>query len=194
MIAWKSREAFGMKIAYTDIVRKSKETEEKLQATFYESLEDMVPTCDAVVLATPSLPKSCKTTYLITAAILSHFKKGSRFINIARGSLVNSNALADALESGRLCAAGLDVFEDEPKINERLVRMPNVELTCHNGGGAIETWMAFEELAIRNVEAMLTGKKPLTPVNKHLFPKNKLLDQGVKTKGHRNKKEVLSKL
>lgn len=170
-----------MKILYTDVVRKSRKTEEELQATFYETLEEMVSQCDAVVLATPSLPNS---SYLINAATLSHFKKGSRFINIARGSLVDSNALADALESGHLFAAGLDVFEDEPNVNERLVRMQNVELTCHNAGGAIETWIGFEELVIKNVEAVLTGKAPLTAVNSHLFPKTEEADEKPEVSGN----------
>lgn len=167
-IAEKCIAAFGMKIIYTDIDRKYK-AEEKLPAQYYESLERMVSECDAVVLATPSLPKTATSTYLLTADIFSCFKKGSRFINIARGSLVESNALADALESKHIAAAGLDVFEDEPRINERLLNMSNVEMTCHNGGGAEETWMKFEELAIRNVHLVLSGEEPLTAVNGHFF-------------------------
>lgn len=158
-----------MKIVYTDIIRKDR-AEAELPARYYESLVEMVSECDAVVIATPSLPKSAPSPYLLTAEVLSHFKKGSRFINIARGSLVDSNALADALESGHIAAAGIDVFEDEPRINERFINMQNVEMTCHNGGGALETWMMFEALAIQNVSLVLNDEEPLTAVNKHLIP------------------------
>ena len=96
-------------------------------------------------------------------------KKGSRLVNIARGTLIDEKALTDALESGHLYAVGLDVHEDEPHVNPRLAASRRATLTCHNAGGAFETTSGFEELAMRNVLAVLGGEAPLTPVNKHLF-------------------------
>jgi phosphoglycerate dehydrogenase-like enzyme len=97
------------------------------------------------------------------------FKHGSRFVNIARGTLVSEDALVEALKSGRLFAAGLDVFESEPQVHPELCGMRNVTLTAHNAGGAIETNYGFERLAMENVESLLLTGKSLTPVNAHLI-------------------------
>lgn len=128
----------------------------------------MLGDSDCVVLATPS---SLDGSKLINTSTLSKFKQGSRFVNIACGSLVDEAAPADALESGHLRAATLDVHEHEPQVSERLVKMQNMTLTCHNAGGALETHIGFERLALQNIDAALTGKDPLTPVNMHLMRK-----------------------
>lgn len=97
------------------------------------------------------------------------FKQGSRFVNIVRGTLVDENALVQALKSGRIFAAGLDVFENEPSIHAELRGMRNVALTCHNAGGAMETNYGFERLAMENVKVILLTGKALTPVNAHFI-------------------------
>lgn len=163
-IAQKAFAGFGMKIHYYDVARKSRQQEEAVNATFVDSLESLLGSSDCVVLATPFGGNK-----IIDAERLAMFKAGSRFINIARETLVDEGALVQALKSGRLFAAGLDVFENEPGIHAELRNMRNVTLTCHNAGGAIETNYGFERLAMENVEALLLTGKALTPVNPHLI-------------------------
>ncbi|KAL1986907.1 hypothetical protein VTN96DRAFT_5324 [Rasamsonia emersonii] len=165
-IAQKAYRGFGMKIFYHDLVRKSEEQEKAVEATFCPSKEDLVSRVDCVVLATPFGGK-----VLVDAELLKHFRSGSRFVNIARGKLVDEEALVAALESGHLLAAGLDVQANEPHVHPKMPQMRNVALTCHNAGGAMDTRIGFEWLAMENVLRVLTGQEALTPVNKHLFPK-----------------------
>lgn len=162
-IAKKVKASFGMQILYNDIVRKEAQ-EREVSATFYPTLEEMLPKSDCVLIATPFAGKQ-----LITADLLKHFKPGSRLVNIARGSLVDEDALANALEAGRLVAVGMDVHAKEPRVSERLSKNWNATLTSHNGGGDIETIMAFERLSMENVDAVLNGREPLTAVNAHLI-------------------------
>ncbi|KAF3038771.1 hypothetical protein E8E11_007100 [Didymella keratinophila] len=137
-----------MDILYHDLVRKSKDQENAVHATFYEDLDDMLAIAD------------CR---------LQKFKEGSRFVNIARGTLVDESALVEALQSGHLFAAGLDVHENEPHVNQELCQLRNVTMTCHNAGGAYETASGFERLAMENIESFLLKGEALTPVNAHLI-------------------------
>lgn len=189
----------GMRIAYHDIVRKPAVLEAQLGATFHPTLQSLLGASDCVVLCTPAAPASAAAGAgagaLINAQSLGWFKRGARFVNIARGSLVDEDALADALESGRVSAAGLDVHADEPRVSRRLLAFAGVDLagvgveqeeeeeggrldgdggavnpgrvmlTCHNAGGTVETHVGFEELAMRNVLAVLSGEEAITPVN-----------------------------
>ncbi|KAM7185354.1 hypothetical protein V8F20_011831 [Naviculisporaceae sp. PSN 640] len=189
--------AFGMKIAYYDVVRKSPELEAQLGAEYYGSLDEVLQVGDCIVLCTPASPDG---KALITGERLGKVKWGARFVNIARGSLVDEDALADALEEGRLSAAALDVHADEPRVNKRLAEMAGlgtgglvraeetgedgkvrlvvknpgrVMLTCHNAGGTVETHAGFEELSMKNILAVLGGGEAITPVNLHFFLKGK---------------------
>lgn len=110
-----------MKIYYQDLFRKSAEQEKAVNASYCETLDDLLALADCVVLATPF-----GGSKLITAESLAKFKKGSKFVNIARGSLVDESALVEALKSGHLSAAGLDVHEHEPQVNLDLTKMRNV--------------------------------------------------------------------
>lgn len=170
-IAKKVQAALFMKILYNDIVRKERQ-EEEVSATFYPSLETMLSESDCVLIATPFAGKQ-----LVTADLLKHFKPGSRLVNIARGSLVDEDALADAVEEGRLTAVGMDVHAQEPTFNERLAKNWNVTMTSHNGGGAFETIVGFERLAMENVDAVLNGREPLTAVNAHLIQARNGIDR-----------------
>lgn len=163
-IAEKCWKGFGMNVLYHDIVRKSQEREDAIQGAFYKNLDDMLAVSDCVVLATPFFGEK-----LITAERLKCFKKGSRFVNIARGTLVDEVALVEALRSGHILAAGLDVHENEPHVNQFLCKMRNVTMTCHNAGGAWDTASGFESLAMENIESFLFEGKALTPVNAHLI-------------------------
>jgi len=135
-IARKAYLAFGMKIKYFDVIRKSREKEAEIEAEFFTDLDAMLAISDCVVLATPASPDGKK---LINKERLSKMKKGSRFVNIARGVLVDEEAVADAVEDGTLVGVGMDVHEFEPKVNERLKGLRQVTLTAHNAGGTLET-------------------------------------------------------
>lgn len=164
-IALKTYKALGMRIAYHDPFRKTPEQEAAIEATYYPTLDDMLAIADCIVIAAPGAGGK----KVISRQELSKMKKGSRLVNIARGSLVDEEAVADSMDSGHLSAVGLDVFEDEPRPNPRLQKMRDASLTCHTAGGALETSIGFERLAMENVMAVLEGKEPITPVNKHLF-------------------------
>ncbi|KAK0636023.1 D-isomer specific 2-hydroxyacid dehydrogenase [Bombardia bombarda] len=162
---------FGMRIAYHDVVRKSASVEAALGATFHPTLDGLLGVADCVVLCTPASPDGRP---IVTAEALGAMRRGARFVNIARGSLVDEEALADALEAGQVGAAALDVHAEEPAVNRRLVGMAlglegdrpgTVMLTCHNAGGTVETHVGFEELSMRNVLAVLQGREAVTPVN-----------------------------
>ncbi|KAI0129995.1 D-isomer specific 2-hydroxyacid dehydrogenase [Xylariales sp. AK1849] len=165
-IAKKCSSAFGMDIVYYDVERKTGALESQLGARFSPSLEALCRASDCVVLCTPS-----GAGKLINTDSLKWFRLGARFVNIARGSLVDEEALADALESGRLSTVALDVHADEPNVHERLVALAGDKamLTCHNAGGTVETHVGFEELAMRNIIAVLSGKQAISPVNLHLM-------------------------
>lgn len=127
-------------------------------------MEDLLVEADCVVLATPF-----GGTKMINADILAQFKWGARFVNIARGALVDEEALIQAVHSGHISAIGLDVFENKPAVNQGLFGLKNATLTCHNGGGTLETFTGFERLSMQNVEQHFLQGKALTPVNLHLF-------------------------
>lgn len=125
-----------MKIKYHDVIRKLPLKEAEIEAEFFDSLEEMLNISDCVILATPATPDGKK---VLTRERLAMMKMGSRFVNIARGSLVDEEAVADAVEEGRLVGVGMDVHEFEPKVNERLKGLRQVTLTAHNAGGTLET-------------------------------------------------------
>ena len=162
-IAKKVRAALGMKIIYYDIIQKKPEMERESDATFYSSMEEVLSLSDCVLIATPYT-----TRPILNAHTLSLLPKGARVVNIARGICIDEDALANALDSKHISAAGLDVHMHEPRVSERLSKMRNVTLTCHTGGGSIETAMGFEKLVMQNVEAVLEGRQALTAVNQGL--------------------------
>lgn len=139
-IAKKAYLAFGMKIKYHDVIRKSSGQEAEIEGEFFSNLDDMLAISDCVVLATPASPDGRK---LIDRSTLEKMKWGSRFVNIARGSLVDEEAVADAVEQGRLIGVGLDVHEFEPRVNERLKKSRVVTLTSHNAGGTLDTYASL---------------------------------------------------
>ncbi|GAW19352.1 hypothetical protein ANO14919_088380 [Xylariales sp. No.14919] len=161
-VAHRCAAAFGMDIAYYDVERKSGAVEAGLRARYCASLEALVRGADCVVLCAPA-----DAGQIINAESLRWFKPGARLVNVARGALVDEDALADALEQGRLGGVALDVHADEPRVSERLRAFAGSKalLTCHNAGGTVETHAGFEELCMRNVIAVLGGREPLTPVN-----------------------------
>ena len=180
-IAKKARFALGMHIMYNDLYQKPKD-EKEVDATFYKEFKDILPPADCIVIATPSTGQP-----LLDAHTISLLPRGARVVNVARGSVIDETALADALDSGHISAAALDVHAHEPEVNHRLAQMPNVQLTCHTGGGSVNTIKGFEKLAMENVELVLQGKPPRTAVNAarvqtkgsiHAHDSNGVLDHG----------------
>lgn len=161
-IAKKAYAAFGMKIIYYDVVGTTIEQEAAIGARRCEMLDQLLAEADCVVVAAPAQGGR----KILGREEIYKMKKGSRLVNIARGSLVNEEAVADALEAGHLFAVGFDVHENEPVPNPRLVRNRQAVLTSHTAGGALETTIGFERLAMQNVLSVLTGEGPWTPVNR----------------------------
>lgn len=162
-IASRARHGFGMDIHYFDIIPKPHRITNPLSAAHHATLESLLQASDCVVLCTPAGEHAT-----INAYTLPHFRPGSRFVNIARGSLVDEDALVQALESSHISAVALDVHANEPTVHPGLLKMAvqgRAMLTCHNAGGTVETHMGFEELSMRNVMAVLGGGEAITPVN-----------------------------
>ncbi|KIV79429.1 hypothetical protein PV11_06991 [Exophiala sideris] len=164
-------QAIGMTVHYYDVFRQSSEEERRLQVTYHETLESLLKVADCVSLHTPL---NQHTKHLINADSIGHMKDGARLVNTARGEVVEEEALINALKSGKLSAAGLDVHYHEPQVSKVLAGMENVTLTTHNGGGAIETRINFELNAMKNILAVVGSDgsfcgEPLTPVNRKAF-------------------------
>lgn len=123
-----------------------------------EPLDELLATSDIVSI---HAPLTRETHHLLNAATLARMKPGAYVINTARGALIDENALCDALESGHLRGAGLDVYEFEPEVNPRLVRMKNVVILPHIGSATEEARNAMARIAATNVLLFLRGKEPL---------------------------------
>ena len=110
-------------------------------------------------------PLTQETRRLLDRSALARMKQGSILINTARGAIVDCDALADALESGHLRGAGLDVYPDEPHIPPRLIALPQVVLTPHIGTNTQETRLRMAEGCARQIADALAGKRPAHVVN-----------------------------
>ena len=124
--------------------------------------ESLLRQADHLVLVLPLTPENYHT---IGAAELALMRPSATLINIARGGIVDEVALVQALQTGRLAAAGLDVFEGEPQIYPGLLQLPNVVLTPHIASATAATRLKMCQLAADNLLAVLQGKPALTPVN-----------------------------
>jgi glyoxylate reductase len=124
-------------------------------------LEDLVARSDFVTL---HVPLADETRHLVNADLLAGFKLGSILVNTARGGLVDTSALVEALRDGRLLAAGLDVYEHEPDVPAELLELQNVVLAPHIGSATRAARDGMARLAAENVIAVLDGHDPITPV------------------------------
>jgi lactate dehydrogenase-like 2-hydroxyacid dehydrogenase len=106
-------------------------------------------------------PLSKETHHLIDAARLAQMKRGAYIVNSSRGPLIDEDALCDALERGHLRGAALDVYEFEPRVNPRLLAMPNVVIVPHIGSATEETRSAMARIAATDVRRFLRGEQPL---------------------------------
>jgi glyoxylate/hydroxypyruvate/2-ketogluconate reductase len=161
-IAKRGAHGFGMKVIYHNRTRLSAALEAECKAS-YVSKEDLLRSADHLVLVLPYSPESHHT---IGIAELALMKPTATLVNIARGGIVDDAALASALRDKRIAAAGLDVFEGEPKVHPDLLTVPNVVLTPHIASASLPTRLAMARLAADNLIAFFEGKEPLTPINR----------------------------
>jgi glyoxylate reductase len=148
--------AFRMKVVYNDPHQLHKEEEARYRSSWLP-LEDLLRTADIVTLHTSLTPE---TTHLISADRLRLMKKEAILVNVSRGPVVNELALAEALEQKIIWAAGLDVYEREPEIEERLLSLDNVVLLPHIGSATFETRIQMAMMAAKNLVQGLSGKRP----------------------------------
>ena len=154
-------QGFGMRVLYQDAVAADAAVERELNATRTD-IASLLRESDFVTLHTPLLPE---TRHLINAQSLRTMKKTAYLINAARGPVVDEAALAHGLKEGWIAGAGLDVFEEEPKVHPGLMGLPNVVLAPHIASASADTRLAMANLAVDNCLAVLEGKAPPTPVN-----------------------------
>lgn len=160
-IAKRAAHGFGMNVIYHNRSRLDSVTEDQCQAR-YVSKDELLRTADHLVLV---LPYSPSAHHAIGAAELGMMKPTATLVNIARGGIVDDAALAVALREKRIAAAGLDVFEGEPRVHPDLLTIPNVVLTPHIASATIPTRRAMANLAADNLIKFLTGQKAVTPLN-----------------------------
>jgi len=160
-IARRGAHGFGMNVIYHNRSRLSPELEAECKAR-YVTKDELLKTADHLVLV---LPYSAQSHHTIGAAELALMKPTANLINIARGGIVDDAALAVALREKRIAAAGLDVFEGEPKVHPDLLTVPNVVLTPHIASATVPTRMAMANLAADNLIGFLVQGKALNPLN-----------------------------
>ncbi|MFZ9234118.1 MAG: 2-hydroxyacid dehydrogenase [Hylemonella sp.] len=167
-IARRGAHGFGMKVIYHNRSRLDAATEAECKA-HYVSKEELLKTADHLVLV---LPYSASSHHAIGAAEIGLMKPTATLVNIARGGIVDDAALAQALREGRIAAAGLDVFEGEPKVHPDLLTVPNVVLTPHIASASVPTRLAMARLAADNLVEFFSKGKALTPLNPQALAKH----------------------
>jgi len=160
-IAKRGAHGFGMKVIYHNRTRLDAATEAACAAR-YVSKAELLAKSDHLILV---LPYSPEAKHSIGAAELAQMKPTATLVNIARGGIVDDAALAQALKTGVIAAAGLDVFEGEPAVHPELLTIPNVVLTPHIASATLSTRRAMARLAADNLIGYLCHGRALTPVN-----------------------------
>jgi glyoxylate reductase len=159
-VARRSR-GFSMKVLYNNRRRIPPSEETELGAS-YRDLDALLAESDFVVLCVPLTPE---TRGLISTERLGKMKRTAVLVNIARGEIVDDEAVATALTEGRLFGAGFDVFEKEPLVHPKLLSAPSAVLLPHLGSATVEAREGMGRLATENLLAVLDGREPPCPVN-----------------------------
>lgn len=161
----KRAQGLGMRVVYHN--RRSISFNEGEEAYLKEV--EYLPTLDALLttsdIVSIHVPLSAETCHLIRAEQFQKMKSGAYFLNTSRGPVVDEEALVQALDSGHIAGAGLDVFEHEPKVHPELLKNMNVALMPHLGAFTIETITKMEALTMQNIDLFLSSGSLLTPVN-----------------------------
>ena len=149
--------AFGLQIHSHNRKPVSSRIAEELEATYWDSLDQMLARMDIVSVHSPHTPA---TYHLLSARRLKLLQPHALLINTARGEIIDETALAELLRSGAIAGAGLDVFEFEPKINPKLLGLNNAVLLPHLGSATIEGRIDMGEKVIINIRTWMDGHKP----------------------------------
>jgi glyoxylate reductase len=152
--------AFGMSIHYHNRRKVSPQIEEELGATYWESLDQMLVRMDIISVNCPHTPA---TYHLLSARRLKLLQRGAYIVNTARGEIIDENALIRMIESGEIAGAGLDVFEHEPAVNPKLVKLARagkVVLLPHMGSATLEGRIDMGEKVIVNIKTFMDGHRP----------------------------------
>ena len=152
--------AFGLQIHYHNRRRVAPKIEEELDATYWESLDQMLARMDIISVNCPHTPA---TYHLLSARRLKLLRPEAYIVNTARGEVIDENALARMIEAGELAGAGLDVFEHEPAVNPKLVKLARagkVVLLPHMGSATLEGRIDMGEKVIINIKTFMDGHRP----------------------------------
>jgi lactate dehydrogenase-like 2-hydroxyacid dehydrogenase len=149
-------EGFGVPVSYH-----GRRQQTDVAYPYFPSVTELAKAVDVLIAVTPGGPQ---TKHLICKEVFDALGPNGVFVNVARGSVVDETALIQALKSGTILAAGLDVFENEPYVPAELIALPNTVLLPHVASASAHTRDAMAQLAVDNVHAWFTGKPPLTPV------------------------------
>ena len=158
--------AFGLQIHYHNRRRVAAEVEQELEATYWESLDQMLTRVDIVSVNCPHTPA---TYHLLSARRLKLLKPSAYIVNTARGEIIDENELARLLESGAVSGAGLDVFEHEPAVNPRLLASDRVVALPHMSSATLEGRVDMGEKVIINIKAFSDGHAPPDRVHPAMF-------------------------
>lgn len=150
-------QAFGMQVHYHNRKRLRPEIEEKYEATYWESLDQMLARMDVISVNCPSTPS---TFHLLNARRLKLMKTTAVIVNTSRGEVIDENALTRMLRNGELAGAGLDVYEHGTNVNPRLRELPNVVLLPHMGSATLEGRIEMGEKVIINIKTFEDGHRP----------------------------------
>jgi glyoxylate reductase len=148
---------FGLTVHYHNRHRLPAEVEGELEATWWDNLDAMLARVDIISINCPHTPE---THHLIGAKQFGLMQRQAYLINAARGEIVDENALCEALTTGKIAGAGLDVFENEPAIDPRLLDLPGVVLVPHMGSATFEGRQAMGEKVIANIRVWADGHRP----------------------------------
>jgi glyoxylate reductase len=152
--------AFGLQIHYHNRRRAAPQIEEELNATYWESLDQMLARMDIISVNCPHTPA---TYHLLSARRLKLLRPEAYIVNTARGEVIDENALTRMIEAGEIAGAGLDVFEHEPAVNPKLIRLARtgkVVLLPHMGSATIEGRIDMGEKVIINIKTFMDGHRP----------------------------------
>ena len=154
-MAAKCAKAFGMKIIYYNRNKLSDDLEDG--ARYFSDIKTMLPECDFVSIHTPA---TAETKHILNSSTISLLPKHAVVINTSRGSTIDDDALIDALENKKIYAAGLDVFNNEPNLDKRYLKLDNCFVLPHIGSATHETRLAMSMMAVDNIYCFF-NKKPL---------------------------------
>jgi len=162
----KRARGFGLSVHYHNRRRVHEEIEAELEATYWESLDQMLARMDIVSVNCPHTPA---TYHLLSRRRLALLKKDAYVVNTSRGEVIDETALTQLLAKGAIAGAGLDVFENEPAINPKLLALDNVVLLPHMGSATIEGRVAMGEKVIINIKTFVDGHTPPDRVLETMF-------------------------